>query len=76
MQFNKFLTIVTIALLFIVFFAPTAHAYMDPGTGSYLFQILIASAIGGLFVIKRSWSSIVGFLKQLSGGSGNKTDDR
>ena len=30
-------------------------AYLDPGTGSYIFQILIASAVGGLFFIKSTW---------------------
>lgn len=29
-----------------------AHAYLDPGSGSYAAQILIASVAGGLFAIK------------------------
>lgn len=29
-----------------------AHAYIDPGTGSFLFQLIIAGALGGLFFIK------------------------
>lgn len=33
----------------------SAGAYLDPGTGSYLFQMLIAGALGGLFVIKTYW---------------------
>ena len=29
-----------------------ALAYLDPGTGSYIFQVLIAAFIGGLYTIK------------------------
>jgi hypothetical protein len=37
-------------------------AYVDPGTGSYLLQLLIATVLGGLFVIKTYWRRIMGFL--------------
>ena len=30
----------------------TAHAYLDPGSGSYATQILIASIAGGIFTLK------------------------
>lgn len=29
-----------------------ASAYLDPGTGSYIFQILIAGILGGLYALK------------------------
>jgi hypothetical protein len=35
-----------------------AFAYLDPGTGSYIFQVLIATFIGGLFTIKMYWKKI------------------
>jgi hypothetical protein len=38
-----------------------AHAYLDPGTGSYILQILIASLFGALFMLKVFWGRIVGF---------------
>jgi hypothetical protein len=31
--------------------------YLDPGTGSYALQILLATLFGGLFALKQSWSS-------------------
>ena len=37
-------------------------AYVDPGTGSYLLQLLIATVLGGLFVIKTYWRRIIDFL--------------
>jgi hypothetical protein len=48
--------------------SPDADAYLDPGTGSYVFQVLIATLIGGLFTIKMYWqkikNSIVNFLSR------------
>lgn len=40
-----------IFLLFFIFAKPV-YAYLDPGTGSYLFQILIAGALGALIFFK------------------------
>lgn len=36
-------------------------AYVDPGTGSYLLQMLIAAILGGLFAIKMYWKKIMYF---------------
>ncbi len=44
-----------------------AWAYLDPGTGSYLFQILIAALVGGLFAVKIFWSRIKLFFQGLFG---------
>jgi hypothetical protein len=45
--------------------AAPAFAYLDPGTGSYLFQIMVASLIGGAFAIKTYWSKIKTFMRDL-----------
>jgi len=42
-----------------------AHAYLDPGTGSMMLQIVIASLIGGLFALKGYWSRIKGFFLKI-----------
>ncbi len=39
-----------------------AYAYIDPGTGSYLLQILIASVVSGLFFVKLWWAKIKAFV--------------
>ena len=39
-------------------FSQNAYAYLDPGTGSYVFQVLIATFIGALFTIKMYWQKI------------------
>jgi hypothetical protein len=38
-----------------------AHAYLDPGTGSMMLQIVIASVVGALFSLKIFWSRIKNF---------------
>jgi hypothetical protein len=54
---------VTVCILLIC--GEDAHAYMDPGTGSYLFQLLMASILGALFAIKMYWKSLKVFFKNL-----------
>lgn len=62
--------IALLAVFTAVFLAfPTdANAYLDPGTGSYLFQILIASLIGAAFAIKIFWKRIAEWVKGLFSG--------
>jgi len=52
-------------LLALQLFAQPAHAYLDPGTGSYVFQLLIAFSMGGLYLVKVFWKNIVSFFKKL-----------
>jgi hypothetical protein len=40
-------------------------AYLDPGSGSYLLQLLLAALFGGLFVIRMSWGRIKTFFKRI-----------
>jgi hypothetical protein len=44
-----------------------AHAYLDPGTGSYIFQAVAAAIIGAGFVVRSFWSRIRGGLGRLFG---------
>lgn len=37
------------------FFSPMAFAYIDPGTGSLILQVAIATIMGALFTIKLYW---------------------
>jgi hypothetical protein len=46
-----------------------AHAYLDPGTGSYILQILLAGLLGALFMLKVYWGRIVGFFSKGALGS-------
>ena len=42
----------------------TFLAYIDPGIGSMLFQILIASFVGTAFVVKMFWKNIISFFRK------------
>lgn len=42
-------------------------AYLDPGTGAFIFQILIAGIVGFGFAIKLFWHSIKKFFLGLFG---------
>jgi hypothetical protein len=42
----------------------TAHAYLDPGSGSFIIQILIASLAGALLSLRIFWSRIIGLLRK------------
>jgi membrane associated rhomboid family serine protease len=56
--------IITIMILFFIS-SQSAYAYLDPGTGSYIFQLVLAGLIGGLFAVKLFWKKIKNFLGNL-----------
>jgi membrane protease YdiL (CAAX protease family) len=49
---------VTLFLLDSILYTHDAHAYVDPGTGSYLLQILLASILAIFFGAKLFWRKI------------------
>lgn len=60
-----------ILLLFSIFsfsLVSSAQAYIDPGAGSFLFQLVIAGALGGLFFIKSIIRSVKLRLSSIFGG--------
>jgi hypothetical protein len=40
------------------------RAYLDPGSGSFILQILIATLVGSVFLIKVYWKKIKAFFKK------------
>ena len=57
-----------VAVFLVLSMAGEAYAYVDPGTGSYLLQILIAGLLGAAFALKLYWTRVKGFF------SGRKRD--
>ena len=51
---------------FLVATAPAAHAYIDPGAGSYVFQVVVGALLGAAVAIKVFWRRIWGFLTRRS----------
>jgi hypothetical protein len=42
-----------------------AHAYLDPGSGSYIFQIIIGALLGAAFAVKIYWRKLKAFFAGL-----------
>ncbi len=78
MKYRKHIRLTEVTLLVLLFlFVSTrqAHAYLDPGSGSYIIQLLIAGLVGGLFGIKTFWFQIKTFFTNiLSRKKQKKTD--
>ena len=61
---NPPLLLIISAVVALTFPAP-AHAYLDPGTGSFLIQILVAFLIGMLVTMKTIWTYVKSFFSGL-----------
>lgn len=59
-------------VIVLAIFPRYSYAYLDPGTGSYIIQILLASFLGMLFSVKIFWVRIKEFFQKTFG---RKTDE-
>jgi len=67
------LTIFVIGLI-IVTTPVSAHAYLDPGTGSVVLQVVVAGILGAIFTLKRYAQSVTSFVAGLFGKKGGGSD--
>ena len=44
-------------------------AYLDPGSGSFLIQLLIGVLLGSMVFLRKYWSQLRDFLSRISGKS-------
>jgi len=58
MQILKFFPILAISLFFGQFSISNAFAYIDPGSGSMIVQMLIGTLIGAGIAVKIYWQKI------------------
>lgn len=42
-----------------------AYAYIDPGTGSYIIQVMIGGLLGGAFALKVYWKKVRAYFSKL-----------
>lgn len=42
-----------------------AYAYLDPGTGSYIFQIVVATLLASGYFFRDKFGKIIGFIRGL-----------
>lgn len=54
-----------LSFLFLFVFAKDANAYLDPGAGSYIFQAIIATALGTTYIFKEQVLKAFGLVKNL-----------
>ncbi len=61
-KFARLLVLVSILLLI---FTQDSFAYVDPGTGSCILQLVIASLLGAAFTVKAFWKNIKAYFSKL-----------
>ncbi len=67
LRFRKLNLFAVLFLYFYLVFPRDAHAYLDPGTGSYFLQLLLAGLLGTTFMIKTFWAKLkVSFINLFS----------
>lgn len=42
----------------------SGDAYLDPGSGSYLLQILLAALLGSMFFLRSFWGKVLKFFRK------------
>jgi hypothetical protein len=62
-------------LILLMLVPGTAHAYLDPGTGSFILQMVIAGIFSALFYIKMTWATISARFHNLFSKKESKQDE-
>jgi hypothetical protein len=52
----------------------SGKAYLDPGSGSFILQLLIAGFVGFIFVVRTQWAKIKSMFKRSKTGQEAKQD--
>jgi hypothetical protein len=71
---TRALFIICLTPILVLFLSTDARAYIDPSSGSYFFQFLLAGLLGVVFSIKVFWRRITGLFKNPD--SGRKGDGK
>jgi hypothetical protein len=61
MKRNRLFLLAVMVTAFSTVMLPTAQAYLDPGSGSFIFQAVIAGALGISVALKVFWGRIAAF---------------
>lgn len=56
-----------LATLVLALGTANAHAYIDPGSGSFLLQIAMAAAVGAMFYLRQGMSAVRRFFGRILG---------
>lgn len=61
MRHIRMIRSLVVSFLLFLMLSQISYAYLDLGSGSYLFQLAIASILGGMYIIKLFWNKIKSF---------------
>ena len=50
-------------ILLMLCFVPSTLAYLDPGSGSFIIQMIIASVAGVAYALKMYWAKVTALFK-------------
>lgn len=70
--------IIRSGVIFVVFyliFTDKAYAYIDPGAGSVIFQIILVVIVSGLYFVKQFFGKIKNFFRRLISKKTNMYSD-
>ena len=56
---------IALAVLISPILLQLAYGYLDPGTGSYIMQLILGGLLGGLFAIGLFWQKCIAFVKRV-----------
>jgi hypothetical protein len=62
---TSLITILVALVLACLAFPRPAYAYLDPGTGSYILQLILAALLGAAFAVKLFWKDVKAFFGKL-----------
>ena len=59
------LLLVSSIFLLLVISERPAEAYIDPGTASYVFQVVAGAILGGVFLLRTYWNRVVSSVRSM-----------
>ena len=57
--------VVIITVILFLWSIKNAYAYIDPGTGSYIIQVIIGGVLGAAFALKVYWKKVKFYFSNL-----------
>ena len=69
---SRIMVVGLLCLAFCTVTLPVANAYVDPGTGSFVFQAIVGGLLAAALAVKMFWRRIVAFVTRRN----PSTDDR
>ena len=74
MVFHTMTEVLLLAALMVLMLAGPADAYVDPGAGSMLMQLLLGGAMAGLVMLRSRWERVRGWFQRRPDASPDKVE--